>query len=147
MDLYWLGHASFRLRSGNSSLIMDPLSGGTGLRMPAQHTQAGVVTLSGAGADGDSTGDVRPAQDDRPPVVLKGPGEYEAAGLHIRGVRSVRVGSSEEMPLWNTMFVIESEGVSVCHLGDPAHLLVAREAEELSSPHVLLLPVGSKTGL
>ncbi len=144
MDLYWIGHACFRLRSGNSSLLMDPFPTELGLRVPPQHGAASVVTVSGGPSDPSV---VRPTQGEKPPVVLTGPGEYEAAGWHIKGVRTPRAGTVDDAPLWNTMFIIEAEGVSVCHLGDPARLLTSREAEDLASPHVLLLPVGSKAGL
>jgi L-ascorbate metabolism protein UlaG (beta-lactamase superfamily) len=144
VDLFWLGHAGFRMRSGNTGLIMDPFPEDLGLRVPPQHTQAAVATLS---ADAPHHSAVEVVRGDKPPVVLKGPGEYEASGLQIKGVRSARAGSSQEAPLWNTMFVVQAEGITLCHLGDPARVLTEREVEELGSLHVLLLPVGNKTGL
>lgn len=123
---------------------MDPFSEELGLRIPPQHAQANVVTVSGQFPNHAAVDVVK---GDKPPVVITGPGEYEASGLRIKGIRSQREGADPSEPAWNTAFVIETEGMTICHLGDPLRLLTNREAEELSSPHVLILPVGSKTGL
>ena len=142
MEITWLGHASVRIRSGQTSLVMDPFSDAIGLRIPPQLAQANVVTIS---ADEPEVSAVDALAEDPAPIVIKGPGEYEAAGLRIKGIRTPRY-APEGAVAWNTAYVVELEGVIFSHLGDPGRLLSAREVEELASPHVLVLPVGSKTG-
>jgi len=42
----------------------------------------------------------------------------------------------------NTVYVMEVDEVSVCHLGDLGHVLTAEQVEEIDDVDVLLLPVG-----
>ena len=153
MELTWLGHAAFRLRTGSTALIMDPFGPDLGLAIPPAQAQAHLVTLSSDAAHHAASGVV---SGDKPRVVFSDPGEYESAGVQMRGIRTTRnagdggdsEGEGEEKAqAWNTVFVVEAEGIVLCHLGDPDRLLSDRQVEELGSPHVLLLPVGSPTGL
>ncbi len=156
MELTWLGHAAFRVRIGSTALIMDPFGPDLGLAIPPAQAQANVVTMS---SDAAHHAAVSIVSGDKPPVVFSDPGEYEAAGLQMRGIRTTRnagngdgngdgEGETEDRPqAWNTVFVVEAEGIVLCHLGDPERQLSDRQIEELGSPHVLLLPVGSPTGL
>lgn len=146
MDLTWLGHAAFRLRSGPTALIMDPFSEALGLKIPPPQAQAHVVTMSSDAPHHSAVGAVA---SDPQPIVFSGPGEYEVAGLHIRGIRTTRQAEEGEdvTPTWNTVFVVQAEGIVLCHLGDLGRLLKDSEIEELGAPHILLLPVGSTTGL
>jgi len=42
----------------------------------------------------------------------------------------------------NTIYLMEIDEVSVCHLGDLGHVLTAEQVEEIEDVDVLLLPVG-----
>jgi len=42
----------------------------------------------------------------------------------------------------NTIYLMEIDEVSVCHLGDLGHVLAAEQVEELGNVDVLLLPAG-----
>ncbi len=162
MELTWLGHAAFRVRTGSTALIMDPFGPELGLAIPPAQARANVVTLSSDAAHHAAVGIVT---GDKPPVVFSDPGEYQAAGLQMRGIRTTRSaqngdgngngggddeaeGETENGPqAWNTVFVVEAEGIVLCHLGDPDRQLSDRQIEELGSPQILLLPIGSPTGL
>ena len=143
MELTWLGHAAVRIRSGAATLVMDPYPEELGLRIPPQQAQASVVTIS---SDDPHHAAIQALEADPAPVVINGPGEYEAGGMRIKGIRTSRY-AVQGPPAWNTVYVVEVENMVLCHLGDPDRLLTAREIEELSSPHVLMLPVGSRNGL
>ena len=142
MDISWLGHAAFMLRSGGASLLTDPFPPSLGLRMPPAFASASVVTVSNGDPNHCATDLVS-----GDPKVLSGPGEYEVANLYIRGLRTRLETSHSETDGWNTVFVVEMESVTVCHLGRLAAPLSARQVEELSSPQVLLLPVGGHGAL
>ncbi len=47
----------------------------------------------------------------------------------------------------NTVYLIEIDDVRICHLGDLGHKLDDAEAEAVSSPDVLLVPVGGRTAM
>ena len=143
MDITWLGHAAFLLRSGGSTLLMDPFPETLGVRVPPTLARAGVVTVSNDDPY-HSAADVASES----PTVLTGPGEYEVSGLRIKGLRTrLNADPPPEGGGWNTVFVVEVEGISVCHLGALASPLTARQVEDLSSPQVLLLPVGGHGAL
>ena len=142
MDITWIGHAAFRVRSGNKTLIMDPFPPELGLRIPPPQAQADLVTQSSSDPLHSALGAVSGE-----PIALDGPGEYEAAGMHLRGLRTTRRTQEGEPQQWNTVFSAQAEGIVFCHLGNPDRLLTNREVDALGSPHVLMAPVGSDTGL
>jgi L-ascorbate metabolism protein UlaG (beta-lactamase superfamily) len=143
MEITWLGHNAVRIKSGQSVLIMDPYSDASGLRLPPQLAQANVVAVSGADPDFSAVDSIT---GDKPPTVIDGPGEYEASNLRFKGIRTPAYAEGGEIA-WNTVYTIELEGMILSHLGNPGRLLTNREIEDLGSPHVLLLAIGSKNGL
>lgn len=142
MEISWIGHAAFRVRSGNKTLIMDPFPPELGLRIPPQQAQADLVTRSSDDPLHSALGVLQGE-----PIPLAGPGEYEAAGMHLRGLRTTRRTNEGESQQWNTVFTAQAEGIVFCHLGNPDRLLTNKEVDALGSPHVLMAPVGSDTGL
>ncbi len=142
MEIVWLGHAGVRARWGSGTLLADPFPAEVGLRIPPGQGQADVVTLSSDDPLHSARGE---AQGHR--VALDGPGEYEASGMRIRGVRCARRSVEGEPQRWNTMYTVEAEGLTFCHLGNPGGLLSKRELDELGAPHIVAVPAGSDTGL
>ncbi|HEV7665292.1 MAG TPA: MBL fold metallo-hydrolase [Chloroflexota bacterium] len=139
MDLTWLGHACFRLRGRDVTILTDPYEGGD-WGYPPLTASANVVTISNdhphhAGLSGI----------DGRPRVLRGPGEYEIGGALVWGVRTHRRkdDAAATSATRNTAFVIQLEELTVCHLGDLADApLNAEELARLQNADVLLIPVG-----
>ena len=142
MDITWLGHAALRIRSGGRSLVMDPFPSDLGLRIPPAQAQANVATQS-------SDDPLHSAIDalSGEPVALAGPGEYEASGMYLQGIRIISRAAEDAPQRWNTIFTVLAEGLTCCHLGNPDRLLTNREIDQISSAHILMIPVGSHTGL
>jgi L-ascorbate metabolism protein UlaG (beta-lactamase superfamily) len=136
VDLTWLGHACFRLRGRDVTILTDPYES-DGWGYPPLSGSAEVVTISNdhphhAGLSGV----------EGRPRVLRGPGEYEIGGVLIWGVRTLR-GPLPEAPTRNTAFIIQIEELTVCHLGDLAHApLSSEELTHIKDADVLLVPVG-----
>jgi L-ascorbate metabolism protein UlaG (beta-lactamase superfamily) len=78
---------------------------------------------------------------------IRGPGEYEVAGVSVIGVPTFHDGEKGAKQGRNTVYLIEIDDVRVCHLGDLGHKLDDAEAEAISSPDVLLVPVGGHTAI
>jgi L-ascorbate metabolism protein UlaG (beta-lactamase superfamily) len=74
--------------------------------------------------------------------VVKGPGEYEISGILIVGMPTFHDGEKGKTRGKNTIYLMEIDELSVCHLGDLGHTLTAEQAEELGNIDILLLPVG-----
>jgi L-ascorbate metabolism protein UlaG (beta-lactamase superfamily) len=74
--------------------------------------------------------------------VVAGPGEYEIGGVLVIGVATFHDGEQGKKRGKNTVYVMEMDEISVCHLGDLGHTLSAEQVEEIGNVDVLLLPVG-----
>jgi L-ascorbate metabolism protein UlaG (beta-lactamase superfamily) len=76
------------------------------------------------------------------PQVLKGKTKTVIKGIEFRGIPTYhdKVGGKERGE--NTVFVLEVDGVTVCHLGDLGHQFSAEQAAELGRVDILLVPVG-----
>jgi L-ascorbate metabolism protein UlaG (beta-lactamase superfamily) len=78
---------------------------------------------------------------------IRGPGEYEVAGVSVIGVPTFHDSEKGAKHGRNTVYLIEIDDVTICHLGDLGHKLDDTEAEAISSPDVLLVPVGGRTAI
>jgi L-ascorbate metabolism protein UlaG (beta-lactamase superfamily) len=145
VDLSWLGHACFRLRGRDVTILTDPYEGEDWGYQPLA-ASANVVTISNEHPHHAGIGHI-----DGRPRVLRGPGEYEIGGALIWGVRTHRRkdgpagadASNGSRAVRNTAFVIQLEELAVCHLGDLADApLTQQELERIKDADVLLVPVG-----
>jgi L-ascorbate metabolism protein UlaG (beta-lactamase superfamily) len=141
MEITWLGHSCFRLRSRTATVVTDPYDKDLGLLLP--RVRADIVTVSHDEPDHNYTrgvkGDFK---------VLSGPGEYEVSGVFVTGLELTGGKSAKSGTPRNTVFLIEFDDLTVCHLGDlnsvPTQAMVE---ESLSSVDVLLVPVGGGESL
>lgn len=136
MIIQWLGHASFIITlSDGKKIITDPFAGEVGYPLPG--LPADVVTVSHQHFDHNAVKTV-PGQ----PVVVETEGRHTFDGLVITGVPAFHdeAGGSKRGGI--VIFVIEAEGLRVCHLGDLGHTLEDSQIEKIGSPDILLVPVG-----
>jgi L-ascorbate metabolism protein UlaG (beta-lactamase superfamily) len=138
VDLSWLGHACFRLRGREVTILTDPYEGAD-WGYPPLATSAQVVTISNDHPHHAGLSGVEGS-----PRVLRGPGEYEIGGALIWGVRTLRRNNGSGTPSpKNTAFIIQLEELTVCHLGDLAEApLSPEELTHIKDADVLLVPVG-----
>lgn len=134
MDITWFGLSCFRLRSQDIAVVTDPFPHSLGLSMGEPSALA--VTVSQEHPNYSFVDGV-----EGNPKVLKGPGEYELAGIYITGVMTPGSEEDPEEPR-NTAYLIEVEGIRLCHLGNIKVPLANKQVEALSPVDVLLLPVG-----
>jgi L-ascorbate metabolism protein UlaG (beta-lactamase superfamily) len=135
VDISWLGHSCFRIKGSQAVIITDPYPPELGYTLGKQ--TANIVTVShrhpnhayiqGVG------GEFR---------IVNGPGEYEISGILIIGIATYHDTQRGQVRGKNTVYVMEIDGISVCHLGDLGHVLSSEQVEEIGDIDVLLLPVG-----
>jgi len=77
-----------------------------------------------------------------PVRVIRGPGEYEVAGVVVLGISTYHDNEKGKRLGKNNVYLIEIDDVRVCHLGDLGHSLSASQTAELGAVDVLLVPVG-----
>lgn len=138
MDVTWLGHGCFRLRGRNAAVVTDPYPPSIGLKL--SRMDANLVTVSHDHEDHNFTQVVRDGA-----YEVHGPGEYEIAGVSVIGVPTYHDSEKGAKQGRNTVYLIEMDEVRICHLGDLGHKLDDAEAEAVSAPDVLLVPVGGRT--
>ena len=134
MEITWLGHSCFRLRTGELAVVTDPFPDSIGLRMGEPAALA--VTVSHQHPNHNCWEGVRGE-----PKVLRGPGEYELSGIYVTGVMTLR-GQGDPRGKRNTAYLIEMEKLRICHLGDASNILSIRQLEELTPVDILFLPTG-----
>jgi L-ascorbate metabolism protein UlaG (beta-lactamase superfamily) len=76
------------------------------------------------------------------PMVITRAGEYEIRGVLIIGLASFHDAENGVRLGKNTVFVIEIDDITICHLGDLGQPLSAKQIEEIGHVDVLLIPVG-----
>jgi L-ascorbate metabolism protein UlaG (beta-lactamase superfamily) len=135
MEITWLGHSCFRIRGSHTTIITDPYSPDLGYSLgkptahivTVSHQHPGHSYVSGIGGE--------------PKLVTK-PGEYEINGVLIIGMTTFHDTEGGKNRGKNTIYLIEIDEVSICHLGDLGHVLTTKQVEEIDNIDVLLIPVG-----
>jgi L-ascorbate metabolism protein UlaG (beta-lactamase superfamily) len=135
MDINWLGHSCFRIKGRNATIVTDPYPPDLGYSLGK--LSAEIVTVSHQHPGHSYT---RGVSGD--PRLVRGPGEYEISGVLIIGVATFHDNDKGAKRGKNTVYLMDVDGVSVCHLGDLGHVLTADQVEQIEEADVLLLPVG-----
>jgi L-ascorbate metabolism protein UlaG (beta-lactamase superfamily) len=138
LDVTWLGHGCFRLRGRSAAVVTDPYPPAIGLKL--SRMDAEVVTVSHEHDNHNFTSVVRDGA-----YEIRGPGEYEVAGVSVVGVPTYHDAERGAKHGRNTVYLIEIDDVRVVHLGDLGHKLDDAEAEAVASPDVLLVGVGGRS--
>lgn len=135
MEIDWFGHACFRFRNREATLIADPYSKEIGLSFPKP--RGDIVTISH-----DHPGHSYAAGVKGEPKVIQGPGEYEIKNIFVTGIQTGHDKKSGKERGANTVYVIEMDGLTICHLGDLGHVPTQPQAEAMGDVDILLVPVG-----
>jgi len=134
VDITWLGHSCFRLRSDELVVITDPYPLSLGLKPEVRPST--VATISNTHPNHSSVEDLAGT-----PKVFSAPGEYEFGGINVRGVMTP-LPPDTATDRRNVAYSIEMDGVNICHLGDITQPLSPQQVDELSPVDVLLVPTG-----
>lgn len=135
MDITWLGHSCFIIKGKEKTIITDPCHPDLGYS--SGEPKADIVTLSHFHPGHSYVEGVA-----NEPKQIKGPGEYEIGGTFITGIATFHDNQKGEIRGKNTIYVIEVDGINLCHLGDLGHRLTLQLIGELGAVDVLFLPVG-----
>lgn len=137
MELTWLGHSCFKMKSKSGILISDPFGDSYGYQLGKN--SANIVTVSH-----DHPGHNNSSAIDGEFKLITGPGEYEIAGIFVYGVRTFHDEKKGEQRGKNTCFLIEIDSVKICHLGDLGHIPTATQMDDINDADVLLVPIGGQ---
>ncbi len=136
-----MGHSSFKLRGKSVTVVTDPYDPEfVGLKYPK--TEADIVTVSHCHSDHNFISIVGGG-----PFVISLPGEYEIKGVSVFGFSSYHDDKQGTEKGKNIIYLIEIDGLRICHLGDLGGGLSAELIEEIGTVDVLCIPVGGKVTL
>jgi len=134
MNIFWHGQTCFTLnfQQGKQvvSALFNPIDANSGLKPVRKEPD--ILLLSKSNGKKDKS------------FLIDGPGEYEIKDVIINGFYSFKDGKIDQ----NTVYLLEEEGLKICHLG----LLKQKELEKeqldkLSDVDILLLPIGGKESI
>ncbi|MFA6973630.1 MAG: MBL fold metallo-hydrolase [Parcubacteria group bacterium] len=140
MNIQYYGHSCFKITAKPAgrgqedvTMFIDPFDKSIGLRPP--QGQADLVLVTHEHLDHNN---VEALKGD--PAVVNIPGEYSVKGVNIVGLASEH--GPTKNPVINTIFILETEDLKICHLGDLGADLTDKQMEEIDGVDVLMIPVG-----
>jgi len=134
MEITWLGHACFRVRGREATILIDPYG--------REHGNVGKPTADIVLVSHEHPGHSYVEAVAGAKKTLSEPGEYEIRSVPIVGVQTAHDGEGGRRRGRNIAWAFHLEEISVCHLGDIGATLTSSQAEELGSVDILLVPVG-----
>lgn len=136
MQIKYLGHASFFIKTKNARVVTDPFDPKmVGLKFPK--TEADIVTISHGHEDHNFLGQISGE-----PLIIDWPGEFEKNEIRLIGYPSFHDKEKGGKRGENILYKIEAEGISLLHLGDLGMVLSEETVDEIGEVDVLFVPVG-----
>lgn len=132
MLITWNGLACFRIGTNNLTIVIDPYDPTVGLKLARQSAD---IVLSTS----DRPAHCNLAAINGEPFRITGPGEYEVKGVFIWGHA---FDQPNDPPRRTTAYVLETEDITLAHLGDLSVVLTEEQLDRLEGVDVLLVPVG-----
>jgi len=138
MKVKWLGHASFLITADDGTrIITDPYIVGSGLKYGEINESADIVTVSHDHFDHNNVASVSGS-----PRVVNDSAPADIKGINFRGTPTFHDDNQGKDRGSNIIFIMEVDGVTVCHLGDLGHPLGNQQVADIGKVDVLFIPVG-----
>ncbi len=132
-----IGHAEFLIETENAvRIVTDPYDAGCGY--PIRPVGAEIALVSHHHHDHDAVENLQGK-----PVMIDQAGLYTpAGGVRITAVRGYHDDEQGAKRGETLLFLIETEGLRIVHLGDLGEMLNDEQVSILHDPDVLMIPVG-----
>jgi len=138
MEIRWCGHSYFFIKTQKENtkeetkIAIDPFSEEIGMK-PCE-MEADILLITHQHFDHNNKKTVKGDY-----FLIEGPGEYEVKEVYIKGILSYHNAKKEP----NTIYLLESEGIKICHLGDLGqNELAPWQIDEMPDVDILMIPVG-----
>ncbi|MCR4284178.1 MAG: MBL fold metallo-hydrolase [Parcubacteria group bacterium] len=139
MIITYYGSSCFKVQSGETVLVFDPPSKESKFKSPRFASNLVFVSHNHK----DHNGWENFTAGEKKAVVLRGPGEYESGGTHIKGVLTYHDSSFGKDRGMNTAYVVNLENMNICHLGDFGEVELRGESkEDIGEVDILFVPIG-----
>jgi L-ascorbate metabolism protein UlaG (beta-lactamase superfamily) len=135
MEIDWFGHACFRLRGKEGTVITDPYSKEIGLSFA--RPRGDIVTISHNHPGHNFEKGVKGE-----PKLIHRPGEYEIKNIFITGIATAHDKKGGKERGANIAYLFDMDGLTIAHLGDLGHIPTQAQVEAFGNVNILLIPVG-----
>lgn len=140
MIIQWFGQSCFKIETKNKIIAFDPFYEDSLDFKPARF-KADILLTSHPHEDHNDKTTILGE-----PFILEGPGEIEKEGIFIEGILSYHDNRLNQNREYNTIYKIEVEDLTLCHLGDLKEKILKEETlEKLSEIDILFIPIGGDT--
>jgi L-ascorbate metabolism protein UlaG (beta-lactamase superfamily) len=140
MEVSYLGHSSFKIKTKAGTLVTDPYDPSVGMKMPS--VSADLVTVSHDHHDHNYVNAITGTARRKEPFIIREAGEYEVEGISVFGYQTFHDDKDGSERGKNTIYVIQAEDLRLLHLGDLGHPLSDKLVDELDGIDVVFIPVG-----
>lgn len=141
MLIQWLGHSCFLIiTAGGKKIITDPYTPGAfqgTLDYGPIGISPNIVTVSHQHADHANVEGLPNHFE-----VVTRSGERVVGGIKIKGIEAYHDAEGGALRGLNVIFVLDIDGLKVCHLGDLGDTLTPQQVDRIGPVDVLLIPVG-----
>jgi L-ascorbate metabolism protein UlaG (beta-lactamase superfamily) len=136
MKIRWLGHSCFLITNERGiNILTDPFDETLGYNMTKE--KINIITISHEHYDHNNTMGIKGK-----PVVLKGPVNRDTHKIIFKGISSYHDSVYGKYRGENTIFLIKTNNLTLCHLGDLGHILENEQLEQMGQVDILFIPVG-----
>lgn len=134
MVITYYGAGCFKIQSGETVLAFNPPSKESEFKSP--RFSADIVLVSSNHKDYNGWENIPGKTAGGKPFVADGQGEYEIAGIYIKGIGSNGRG--------NTVYALTLEDISICHLGALSKEMDTSLKEAVGEVDILFIPIGGE---
>ena len=141
MQIIWYGQSCFEIittpaKNSQVRIVIDPFSEEIGLKAPK--LEADILLVTHNHHDHNNVKAVSGS-----PFLISGPGEYEIKNIFIQGIASWHDNSRGQERGENTIYIIETEDLKLCHLADLGQKeLFEEQLEKIGEVDILMIPIG-----
>lgn len=135
MEIRYLGHASFLIKTKEAVLVTDPYDQSIGFPFPK--IEADIVSVSHQHKDHNNFKAVGGN-----PLIIDTPGEFEKNNIRVFGYKWYHDAKKGEERGENILYKIEVEDLTLLHCGDLGALPNDQLLEEIGNVDVLFVPTG-----
>ena len=134
------GRQHFKLQVGDLTVAINPVSKEGSGKVAKYGADVCLITTNHP----DYNGEEQVTHGEKVPFVIKGAGEYEVAGIFIKGFQTttkLKVGKTEKT-FQNTTYCFTLDGMKVTFLGALSQKLGPQHKEIIDETDILFVPVG-----
>lgn len=138
MTITYYGVSCFKIQSKEVIFVFDPPSKESNFRSP--RFKSDIVFISHNHANHNGKENFIESES----FIIEGPGEYELKNILTKGIESYHDSSGGKKKGTNTIYLVEGEGIKLCHLGDFGEQEISSNLKEkIGQVDILFLPVDS----